>query len=812
MIQNYLKVATRNIVKRKMYSFINAFGLSIGIAFCILIFLYIQDEKSFDRFHVNRELIYRIEEKSYDTWQRDPKEPYNRSAWLQTGLKQAIKDEIPEAQFGTRFNSGSDAIFRANEKVFTEKVCYVDADFFKMFSFKLLSGNPDKMFTNKSDVLLTPAIAKKYFGDDDAVGKTVLIDHEGEKSFTVVGIIESPPANSSLDFQILLPQENRPRYERNMTSWGSFNTPTFVQLVPNTDLLKFSQNLDKMLQKVMGDRLKKWREESSIPIPDDVKLLELVFTPMPDMHLKKELGWHKVSDPQYSFILGGIALLILVIACINYVSLSLTTSTARRTEVGIRKVVGAQRNQLVYQFGFESVLLALGSMVIGIGLVFLFLPAFNSFTGKGIQLAGWNLLQVLGVSTALTLLVGAVAGSYPAMFLSGFRPALVLKGGFTSRLQAGFTRPLVVLQFALSAFLIISSVIMYRQMRFVTTKDLGYNEKQIVVVPTQTGWNAEADRTVQRFRARAQQEPSILSVAGTTSSFNRGYSRYGYKIKGEQKSAWVYGVDPYYAPTIGLEFVQGRNFDEHIASDTAAIIINESLVRDMKWTDPLNEYLNWQEDTVGLGSRVIGVVKDYHFRSLEEDIEPMFLSMDKKNVGYLTDMVIKISAGDIPGSIDRIRQAWKDVSPDKPFDYTFVDEDVAKQYESYQRWMSIMGLATGFAILISCLGLFGLAGINAVNKTREIGIRKVMGADLQSIFVLLNRQYVWLSLIAFALAAPVSYYVMTKWLDDFKFKVTVGWELFAVSMISGLLIALMTVSYHAIRVSLVNPAETLKYE
>jgi len=301
-------------------------------------------------------------------------------------------------------------------------------------------------------------------------------------------------------------------------------------------------------------------------------------------------------------------------------------------------------------------------------------------------------------------------------------------------------------------------------------------------------------------------------VAGTTSSFNRGYSRYGYKIKGEQKSAWVYGIDPFYLPTLGVQFVQGRNFDEQIASDTSVVIVNEALVRDMKWTDPLNEYLNWQEDTVGLGSRVIGVVKDYHFRSLEQEIEPMFMSMDKKNVGYLTDIVIKISPDDIPGSIEKIHKAWNDVSPDKPFDYTFLDEDVAKQYQSYQRWMSIMGLATGFAILISCLGLFGLAGINAVNRTREIGIRKVMGADLQSIFVLLNRQYVWLSLIAFALAAPLSYYVMAKWLDDFKFKVPIGWELFAVSMISGLLIALMTVSYHAIRVSLVNPAETLKYE
>jgi putative ABC transport system permease protein len=232
----------------------------------------------------------------------------------------------------------------------------------------------------------------------------------------------------------------------------------------------------------------------------------------------------------------------------------------------------------------------------------------------------------------------------------------------------------------------------------------------------------------------------------------------------------------------------------------------------MKWTDPLNEYLNWQEDSVGLGSRVVGVVKDYHFLSLEQNIEPLFLSMNKKNIGYLVTMLVKLAPGDLPGSLEKIHSIWKEISPDKPFDYTFLDQDVAKQYESYQRWMSIMGLATGFAILISCLGLFGLAGINAVNRTKEIGIRKVMGAELSNIFILLNRQYIGLSMLAFALAAPVSWFIMNKWLSDFKFKITVGWELFALSMAAGLLVALITVSYHAIKAALVNPAETLKYE
>jgi putative ABC transport system permease protein len=406
-----------------------------------------------------------------------------------------------------------------------------------------------------------------------------------------------------------------------------------------------------------------------------------------------------------------------------------------------------------------------------------------------------------------------IAGSYPSLFLSNFRPALVLKGVFTSKVQAGFTKPLVVLQFALSAFLIMSSLIMYRQMKFVTTKDLGYNKEQLLVIPTQAGYNSQSDKAVERFRSRLQQESFVVSVGGTGLSFARGYSRYGYKIKGEQKYSYVYTVDPSYLSTLGATLVMGRNFDPKIASDTTAIIVNEALVKDMEWTDPLNEHLNYQEDTVHLGAKVIGVVKDYHFLSLEKKIEPMFMSMNKRDAGYLTTMLVKITPGDVPEKVKNLHAIWKELAPDKPFDYSFLDEDVAKQYKSYEQWMSIMGLSTGFAILISCLGLFGLSGINAVNRTKEMGIRKVMGADVKNIFYLLNKQFVLLAFIAFALAAPVSYYVMNEWwLTDFQFKISVGWELFAASMLAGLLVALITVSYHAIKTASVNPADTLKYE
>lgn len=807
MFSNYLKIAGRNMAKRKLFSFINAFGLSIGIAFCILIVLFIRDEQSFDQFHTNKDLIYRIEEKAYNIWEPEADEKYNYSAYIQTGVAPAVKEGISQVAYATRFNSGGNGIITYGDKVFTEQMAFVDPDFFKMFSFKMLSGNPENQLVDKYTVVLTPEVAKKYFGDEDPLDKVLKIDHWGENDYTVTGIIENPPANSSLQFGMLLSQEIRPFYERNLENWGNFNTPTFVQLVANADMAAFHESLQTLVDKHMKENLQRWVERYDAP--EDETLFEYQYKSLNDIHLDTQVSWSGASDPQYSYILGGIALLILIIACINYVSLALTTSAARKTEVGVRKAIGAQRNQLVGQFAVESVVLAFISMLIGLMLMVLFLPAFNEFTNKQIELSGLLIFQLIGLSFGLSLFVGLLAGCYPAFFLSGFKPSQVLKGGFTTKLKAGFTKPLVVLQFAMSAFLIISSVIMYQQMEYVTTKDLGYDQHQIIVVPTQAGWNAESNKVVERMRNRLKLEPEFESVAGTSISFNQGWSKNGYTIDGEHKSAYVYTVDPNYVQALNIRLKEGRNFNPEILSDSNALIVNEALVADMGWENPLEEHLNWREDSASLGFKIIGVAENYHFRSLEAEIEPMFLTL--KN-GYLTNILIKTKPGEVTASLDKLKTVWNELMPDKPFDYSFLDEDVAKQYASHQRWMKIMGLATLFAILISCLGLFGLAGINAVNRTKEIGIRKVFGAGLQNIFILLNKQYIYLALIAFVLATPLSWYIMQKWLADFQYSIDLSWQIFAVSIVAGLVIALGTVTYHAFKASQINPASTLKYE
>lgn len=809
MVGNYLKVASRNIVKRKLYSFINAFGLSIAIAFCTLIYLFVQDEKSFDQFHTNKADIYQLLTTQFDQkkFKDGEKDFYTSNPYMPAKLGEVLLDEFSAVQHMTRFNNYNQGVMRYGNMNFTQKFASVDTGFFKMFSFAILSGDREKPLRKVSDAVLTPEVAKKYFGDEDPIGKTFTLDFDGRVvPMTVTAIIEAPAANSSLTYEMLVMMDALPWFLRSRENWGNSSFPTFVQLSPDTDPQQLRVQLDTILNKYNAKNKVHWIEW--LKPPEGVEPRIYTYQNLADIHLAEGVYWDRNSNPMYSWILSGIAVLILAIACINYVSLSLTSSASRRIEVGVRKVVGAQKKQIAWQFTFESLVLSLVSMIIGLGLVVLFLPYFNEFTSKGIELTYQSALPVIGIAFLTAAVVGLLAGSYPAIFLSGFLPALVLKGRFTSKLQAGFTKPLVVFQFFLSASMIICSVIMYRQMHFITTKDLGFDREQTIVVPTQTGWNLKANQTVAAVRNALKGDPAVVSVSGVTSAFNKGWSRYGYKVNGENKEAFVYGVDTDYIPLLNIEMKEGRNFDSRV-SDSLGVIVNEALVKDMKWTDPMSEHLNWQEDTVGLGSPIIGVMKDYHYMSLEHAVEPMFISL--KN-GMLTNILVKLTPENTPQKIEQVKKAWLELYPDRPFEYTFMDEDIAAQYDKHTRWSKITGLSTIFAILIACLGLFGLSGINAVNRTKEIGIRKVMGAKLGSIFILLNRQYVFYALIAFVLAIPLSWFFMNWWLESFKYAITIDWQVFAMSIMAGLIIALATVSYHAIKAALINPADTLKHE
>lgn len=811
MIRNYLKVGLRNLWRQRFFTFVNAFGLSTALAFCTLIYLFILDENRFDQFHTNKNDILRIEEVRYIGDEKlmhgSPVDKnIHKSAWMPAALGPTLKDEMAEVIRATRFNEES-VVLKHNEKVNREEMAYVDADFFKMFSFEVVSGNPEHFFETNDELVLTSSLAQKYFGMENPVGQTMIVNMEGEdKLFTVKGVLADIPSYSSLNFSLLMPTPVRPYYEVNMGNWRSFNSPTFVQLSPNVSEENFKSNLDTFKEKYFSSTIERWREDQKIP--EGEPAFELGYTKLPAIHLNTEVSWYKMSDPDFAFILGGIAILILIIASINYVSISLSRSIKRRLEVGIRKVTGAQRSQLIGQFLFESILQSVIAMIIGVALIYSFLPWFNEYTNKGIvlELKDWA-TPGLFIFT-LSVATGILAGSYPSFFLSKHKPILVLKKQ-SSKVGSKFSTFLVGLQFFLSGALIICSVIMFRQMDYITQKDLGYNEEQVVVIPTYTGWSDEGEETVKRFRNKFASDPTIVGVAGTSSSFNRGWSLYGYKINGEQKRAYVYRVDEEYVNVLGIDILKGRNFDPAIPADKTSIIINETLAKDMGYENPLEEKLDWKEDSAGY--RIIGVAKDYNFLSLEHEIDPLFI-MINPNDGKITTMMVKLAPGKVSEGLSKLQSAWSELAADKPFDYSFLDEDVARQYESYSKWTRITGLSTAFAILIAALGLFGLAGINAANKTKEIGIRKVLGAEISQILFLTTRNYIFLSIIAFMVASPFSWYIMQKWLSDFQYAISLDWKLFVIAMLGGLLITLMTVGYHSIKSSIINPADTLRYE
>lgn len=633
MFGNYVKVASRNIGKRKMHSFINAFGLSIGLAFCILIYLFIQNEQSFDQFHENKSKICLLYGVNYtgDVVRNNDEPLFQKTYFMQMGLAVALKTELSQVEYATHYCK-SQKILAHDENIFKDEVIYVDADFFKMFSFNLISGNRSKLFEKDDELVLTLDMANKYFGKTDILNEVLMI--EG-KPHTVTGVMENPPANSSVQFLILLPVQGWRNYTDNrFNTWFNQSYPTFIQLRDNADETALNAGIDKIRDKYIGSAMKE--EQAKSNVPDSLPIYDIEFLKLENVHLQKDLGFDKASDPQYAWILGGIAILILVIACINYILLSLTASIKRRTEVGIRKAIGAYRKQLIVQFSMESIMLSVISAILSVGLVALFLPAFNRFTGKAIAWQGLNLVPVLLLVLGCSVIVGLVAGAYPSLHLSRFRPIQVLRGSAV-KLSANFSKPLLVIQLALSSFLIICSVIMYRQMEFITTKDLGYNQHQLLVIPTQAR-RSDGGGFIDRFRQKVSTNPDVISLTAASYSFaGSSLMRVGYDAEDKQHmEAYMLSVDPYYLKTIGVNVIQGRDFTSTDAMDTShLIIVNEAFVHNAQINNPIDHYV------AGLDSRIIGVVKDFHFTSLEKEIDPMFLAIESDN-NRLSDMLIRI--------------------------------------------------------------------------------------------------------------------------------------------------------------------------
>lgn len=793
MFWNYLKVAIRNIAKGKIISFIDILGLALGMACCILIYLFVRDEFSYDAFHANARRIFRVLEVSYNP---DGSERSTGSKHP-VPLGPALKADLPEVERYVRFRAVEHFVRSAGEAI-KEPVLYADPTIFKVFSFPLLEGNPETALADLNTVVITERTAKKYFGEADPIGRSLQVRiKDGFDEFIVSGVAQNVPSNSSIQFDILLPFENLytyfSKYPAFRTSWNFLSIRTYVELTEYTSVEATQAKLPALFKKYYPEKEEEQGGVSSLHLQHIM-----------DIHLTS------VSKPIHSYILSGIAFIILLIACINFMTLSIGRSTSRSLEVGLRKIVGAQRRQLLAQYWGEALMHSLIALAFGILLTEFFLPIFNDLSGKHLRLDYADNWLTFVASLLIAMFTGLVAGSYPALTLSSFRPVELLRKKLKLSGPNIFTRSLVVLQFALTVFLIISTMVMASQIAYTRSKDLGYNKDQIVVFETN---GIDGTMVANHLRIVLSSNPGIAEITATSNTLGRRDTDGArYTLEGKVHTISIFSVEYNYLDFLGLQLLQGRNFDANLASDTKrSIIVNEALVRDFDLTDPIGKTIPGFPGDPKNAPLIIGVVGNYHFQSLYQEIIPAVLTLDK-DWGYYNYVLVRIRPGTIATTIATLKNAWREFTPAAPFVYRFLDDQMQAPYLADQRWEQIVKVASFFAILIACLGLLGLTSLAVASRTKEVGIRKVLGAPVTSIIVLISKEFFWLVLIGNILGAPIAYFAMRRWLQNFAFRTEIGWSVFALAACLALFVALLTVSIQVAKAALANPVESLRYE
>jgi ABC-type antimicrobial peptide transport system permease subunit len=792
MFWNYLKIAWRTIKRYKGYSFINIFGLAVGLACCILILLWVQDELSYDQFHENLDDLYRINAEFHKT------EPVTHYWPVCAPLAPVLKEEYPEIVKATRFTRlRRGQLVRYGDKKFLEsQICLTDPDFFTMFTFPFLEGNPQTVLSHPDSIVLVESLSAKYFGDGSPVGKTLTLNNEHD--FTVTGVLQDIPENSTIQFDFLIPFIRIEDFEKAwavLDNWSLSGFATYIQLEKQASAAVLENKIANYLQK-------------HVPESEDVLYLQ----PFEDIHLYSshvQFGIEGQGDITYVYIFSLIALFVLIIASINFMNLATARSTNRAREVGLRKVVGAKRVQLIRQFFCESVCMAFLSLVLAVVLVELFLPVFANLSGKALVLDFSSHIHVLLAIVIMTLITGFLSGTYPALFLSSLRPFQILKGTLkTEGRGILFRRILVVSQFSLSIMLIICTIVVSHQNGYMQNKKLGFNREHVVYIPIRE----ELAERFDTFKTELVKRSGILNVAASSSLPTSGVFLTTDKVSWEGKNpednivleVTSTGYD--FVETFDLEVVEGRSFSkEFLTDEEEAIVINETAKKIIGMEDPVGKQLIFGD----AATTIIGVVKDYHFKSLHSEIEPLIMAIVPSVYRYV---FIRLEAGDIPHTLAGVEDTWNTFFPETPFEYHFLDEAYDRLYRTERRMGILFHYFSVLAILISCLGLFGLASFMAEKRTKEIGIRKVLGASLSGIVVLLNKQFTKWVLLANVLSWPVAYYTMSKWLQGFAYRINLGIGTFALAAVMALAIAVGTVSYQSVKAALTNPADSLRYE
>jgi len=816
MLKNYLTIALRNVWKQKGYAFINVFGLAVGLAFCALILLYVRDELTFDRFHADHDRIYRVNHPSFDAdggyTGAYPYEPLP--------LGTALKAEVPEVEEYVRFYETS-YVVRSGADVVQEKILFADPSVFSVFTFPLLRGDPATALADLNTVVLSETAARKYFGSEDPIGKRLSL-RLGDRfeDFTVTGVARTVPGNSSIRFDLLAPIDNlEDGWDGN--DWRIVRTITYVRLARGARRAEVEAKL------IPFRRLHyPWEaaEERAGRPP-----VRFSLEPIADTHLNTWTigGLTPASDPLYSYLLGGIALLVLVVACINFMTLALGRSAGRAREVAVRKIVGAFRTQLMGQFWGEALLLTLLALVLGLILARALLPAFNVVAAKELPFEIFGDALTLPALFALMLVTALTAGSYPALVLSGIKPVETLKRTFRLGGSHALTQTLVVVQFGLSVFLITGALVIMNQLQYLRTRSPGFNKEQVVVIPSSERGSlfaqaADARSVFEAYRHELGTRRDVLGITAVSRPPSLQLSPAGIQrhlSAGYHEDVALEAVDSSFLDVLGLTMVDGRRFDPSLASDRVqGILINETMARRFGWTEPVGQALTGLVDPALLDSIpdpvVIGVVQDFHTRPLHFPVQPLMLTLNEtvNRQIHKRHLLVRISPHDVPATLAALGAAWQKVAPDVPFAYSFLDEDLGRQYQAEERWGRIVTYAAGFAILIACLGLLGMAALSAAGRTKEIGIRKVLGASVHGIALLVSSAYVRLSILAVLLAAPVTYLVMSRWLQHFAYHMPLHPGLFLLSGLFVVMAAVLTVSYQAVRAALADPVKSLRYE
>lgn len=800
MIKNYFKTALRSLIKNKGFTAINVLGLALGLAACLLIVLYVADELSYDRFNANAGRIYRVDE---DLKLGDNAVKY---AVTMPPLAQTLKQDFPEVEDAVRLKPVSFHIKKGTQVMVESNALFADASVFNVFTLPFLYGNKTSALTEPNTVVISASAARKYFNKLNVVGQFLTVDDN--QKLKITGVIQDMPKQSHFYTDFL--ESMSTLKEASSDNWLNINYVTYVLLHKGTDPKRVEAKFPQLLRQYCNAQLLKVSGMNFDAFHKSGNHLQLSLTALTNIHLNSnltgELGVN--GSAQYVYIFSAIALFILVLACVNFMNLSTARSSNRAREVGVRKVLGSPRKHLIAQFLTESTLITLAGTIIAFIIAKATLPAFNNLSGKNISINTEVMAWLVPALLIQTLVIGCLAGAYPAMFLSGFQPVKVLKGKWSAHFKGSRLRStLVVFQFAVSVFLIIGTLVVYDQLKFIQNRDIGYNRNHVLIIKN----TYELRNQASLFKREIKQLPGVINATLTGYLPTSGYRSNDVMYKSQSKNSketlfpQMWTVDHDYIKTLGMQLSSGRNFSDKLPTDSNSVVINETAARFFGTGNAANKKLY---DGSLKPYTVIGVVKDFNFSSLRDNVTPMVLFLGKNT----DNLAVKVKTSDLPTLLSAIKNKWAALSPNNQFNYSFMDADFDATYRSEQRMGRIFIIFTSLAIIIACLGLFGLSAYDAEQRHKEIGIRKVLGASVATIVRMLSLDFIKLVGIAILIASPVAWLVMHQWLQDFAYRITVSWFTIAVAASAATLIALTTIGFQTLKAAMSNPVDSLKSE